>query len=257
MTPQAVAGTKLVCPECRRENESERIFCHDCGARLDRSKLPKAAAVAKSQDEAHARLKSMFDPNRGKLRQNFFFFSKLILGAVIAATLIQMLRQPDVPEVASGANAPMPQPIGIDLEDAASTGRIPVLRYSEEQVNAFLAYTLKSKRGTLSKYVSFDGLIVTFDEGTCRATVERSFYGLSLCTTAFYAPTLQDGNIALRPRGGTIGRLPVHPALMKYTGFLFDDLRPALERERKSIVKLASFELHPKLVVFLPKQPQT
>ena len=29
--------TKLVCPDCRHENEPERIYCHNCGARLDRS----------------------------------------------------------------------------------------------------------------------------------------------------------------------------------------------------------------------------
>src|SRR5207248_2542951 len=30
---------QLTCPECRRDNEAERIYCHDCGARLDRSAL--------------------------------------------------------------------------------------------------------------------------------------------------------------------------------------------------------------------------
>ena len=34
---------KLVCPECQRQNEPERIYCHDCGARLDRSALAKVA----------------------------------------------------------------------------------------------------------------------------------------------------------------------------------------------------------------------
>src|SRR6516225_2034765 len=30
---------QLTCPDCQRENEAERIYCHDCGARLDRSAL--------------------------------------------------------------------------------------------------------------------------------------------------------------------------------------------------------------------------
>ena len=38
--------TKLICPECQHENEPERMYCHSCGARLDRSKLaPTTAAV--------------------------------------------------------------------------------------------------------------------------------------------------------------------------------------------------------------------
>ena len=34
----------LICPECRCENDPKRIYCHDCGARLDRSVLARALA---------------------------------------------------------------------------------------------------------------------------------------------------------------------------------------------------------------------
>ena len=33
--------TKLVCTDCQHENELERIYCHNCGARLDRTKIIK------------------------------------------------------------------------------------------------------------------------------------------------------------------------------------------------------------------------
>ena len=33
--------TKLICPDCQHENELERIYCHNCGARLDRTGLIK------------------------------------------------------------------------------------------------------------------------------------------------------------------------------------------------------------------------
>ena len=64
--------TKLICPECRHENEPERIYCHNCGARLDRSGL--AAADKPPQEgatQAYQRLRKMFDPQRGKLRRTF------------------------------------------------------------------------------------------------------------------------------------------------------------------------------------------
>ena len=38
--------TKLICPECRHENEAERVYCHDCGARLNK---PAAAAARKTK----------------------------------------------------------------------------------------------------------------------------------------------------------------------------------------------------------------
>jgi hypothetical protein len=31
--------TKRVCTECKRENEAQRIDCHNCDAKLDRSAL--------------------------------------------------------------------------------------------------------------------------------------------------------------------------------------------------------------------------
>src|SRR5882724_6469214 len=88
--------TKLICPECRHENESERIYCHSCGARLDRS----AVAVRNSKEEVQAtrhRVRKLFDPRGVKLRAVFFKTIKLTLGAVAAATIVQMILPPDVP----------------------------------------------------------------------------------------------------------------------------------------------------------------
>src|SRR5437899_6298923 len=90
------ATTKLICPECRHENESERIYCHSCGARLDRS----AVAVRNSKEavqETRQRVYKLFDPHRDRLRLSFFKFSKLVLGAGVLAVVIQVILPPDVP----------------------------------------------------------------------------------------------------------------------------------------------------------------
>ncbi len=71
---------KLVCPECQRQNEPERIYCHDCGARLDRSALAKVAPKGEDPKETHRRLHKLFDPGRVKMRLLFFKISKLVLG---------------------------------------------------------------------------------------------------------------------------------------------------------------------------------
>ena len=73
---------KLLCPECRRENEPERIYCHDCGARLDRSSLAKEKSTEEAPKETQRRLRSMLDPRGVVLRQRFFQGSKLLLGAL-------------------------------------------------------------------------------------------------------------------------------------------------------------------------------
>ena len=80
--------TKLVCTECRHENEAERIYCHNCGERLDRSAV---SAQKKAQDpqEVHRRLQKMLGPPN-MARRNFFTVSKLALAAAVVAALVEI-----------------------------------------------------------------------------------------------------------------------------------------------------------------------
>ena len=243
---------KLICPECRRENEPERIYCHDCGARLDRSALAKVVPKGEEPEDTQRRLRSMLDPQRVKIRMMFFKVSKLILGSCALAALVQMFLPPDVPPRVKSADFP-PQ-INLELENASMNHSVTPLRYTEAQVNAYLGNALKSKQTALSKLLQFERAIVNFDEGVCRITAERSLYGYSIFTATSSKVTLQDGKVVASNNGGSIGRLPIHPALMKYGDLVFSDLWTALEREKKSISKMGAIEFHPQAVVLSPKQ---
>ncbi|MFN2476165.1 MAG: hypothetical protein ABR526_07495 [Chthoniobacterales bacterium] len=245
---------KLVCPECRRENEPARIYCHDCGARLDRSALAKAQASAEDPAATHKRVKALFDGRNAKMRARFFQISKLVLSALGAAVVIQMLRPPDLPAVAKAEM--LPRQINLDLESAAMDPRSPGLRYSKAEVNAYLGYALKSKKTALSKVLQFENAVVELGEGFYNLTVERSLFGFSVFTTGSFVPTLQNGVFANNTRGGHLGRLPLHPALMNLVApYLFGDLASVAERERKSISKLSGVEIHPQTLIFGPHQP--
>lgn len=248
---------KLICPECRLENDPLRIYCHDCGTRLDRSGLSQQKSKEEDPKAIQRRVAAMFNPRGALFRRRFFQGSKFVLGAVILAVIVQMFRPPpDVPERPKVSM--FPSPIGMDLENAATNPRAAApLQYSDEQVNSYLVYALKSKQAALSKYLKFERAIVGFEEGYSRLTIQRSLYGVSLFTTISCEASIQDGNIVPVIRGGHIGRMPVHPAVMKFSGILFTDVRAALERERKLIAKLGSIEFHPHAVVFTPKPPQT
>ena len=41
---------RLTCAECKYENEVERVYCHNCGEKLDRSLLPKVDEVKPGDD---------------------------------------------------------------------------------------------------------------------------------------------------------------------------------------------------------------
>jgi hypothetical protein len=242
---------KLICPECRRENEPERIYCHDCGARLDRSALAKAPPKGEDVKETQRRLRTMLDPGRAKMRLLFFKTSKVILGAFVLAAVIQMVLPPDVPPRPKTGDFP-PQ-INLDLENAALNHSTTPLHYTETQVNAYLGGALKSKQAALSSMLNFERAIVKFDETVCSITAERSLFGFSIFTTTSSKVTLQNGTLTAANIGGRIGRLPVHPLLMKYADPLFADLWTALDRERKAVTKMSAIEFHPQAVVLTPK----
>ena len=243
---------KLVCPECQRQNEPERIYCHDCGARLDRSALAKVAPKLEDPKQTQRRLKQLLDPGRVKLRLMFFKISKLVLGACALAVLIQMLRPPiDLPERVKNLEL---QQINLDLENATMNHSAAPLRYTDAQVNAYLANVTKTKQAALSKFLQFERAVVKFDEGVCQITAERSLLGFSVFHAISYNVRLQDGTLTASNNGGSIGRLPIHPMIMKYGDVLFTDLWAVLDREKKSVLKMGAMEFHPKAVILTPKQ---
>ena len=242
---------KLICPECRRENEAERIYCHDCGARLDRTSLAKIAPKGEDAKETQRRLRTMLDPQRAKMRLMFFKISKLVLGAFAAAAVIQMIIPPDAPP--SPKSGEFPPQINLDIENAAMNQSAPPLQYTEAQVNAYLGSALRSKQAALSKLLQFERAFVSFDENVCRVTAQRSLFGLSVFTTTSSKVTLENGTLKASNNGGKIGRLRIHPLLMKYADPLFGDLWTALDRERKAVAKMNAIEFHPQAVVLIPK----
>ena len=229
--------TKLVCGECRHENEAERIYCHNCGERLDRS----AAAAQKPMvdpTETHRRLQKMLEPP-SRVRHNFFAVSKLVLAEVAAAALVEMALPPELP---APTKIVSPQ-IDLDLENAHL--RPSPLEYSQDQINAYLAYRLISKKAALTyPFLTFVRATASFREGACTIGVERSLFGYSIFSRTSHRVDTSAGKIAATNVGGWIGRLPIHPAIMQFGDIIFADLWSALDRERKLIGKMEAVNFH-------------
>jgi hypothetical protein len=242
---------KLVCPECQRQNEPERIYCHDCGARLDRSALAKVAPKMEDPQQTQRRLRQMLDPGRVKMRLMFFKISKVVLGAGVTAALIQMVLPPgETPERVKNIEL---QQINLDLENALASHSATPLQYSETQVNDYFASVVKNKRAVLSKYLQFERAFVKFDEGVFRITVERSLLGFSIYHAISGKVTLQNGTLTAVKNGGSIGRMPIHPMIMKYSDILFADWWAVLDREKKTVSKMGAIEFQPKTVILSMK----
>jgi hypothetical protein len=239
---------KLACAECGHENEAERIYCHNCGARLDRSAVVSKKSAQEGLKETQRRVRRIFDPTRVKIRFWFFRTAKLVLGACATAAVIQMFSPPDVPPPVKPLL--LPSQLNFDLENAVNYHRPAQLHYSEEQVNAYLSYALKVKQSSLDKpLLDFRRVVVGFDEGDVKVTAERAFFGFSLYSGSSYKVKMQDGKLVASNNGGSIGRVPVHPVLMQVMDLIFADVFSALDRERKLVSKMGAIELHAKNVV--------
>ncbi len=244
---------KLVCPECQRQNEPERIYCHDCGARLDRSSLARVAPKIEAPEATQRRLKRLLDPTRARMKYLFFRVCKTILGAAALAGVILVVLPPEVPEK---PKSPELVQITMEIENALATHSTAPIQYNETQINGYLASSLRSKKATLSQVLQFERAIVKFEEKIVRLTVERSAFGFSVYTTTSYRVTLQNGTFTAANQGGKIGRLDIPPMLMEYGGILFQDIFTALDRDKKLVSKMGSIEFHPQQVVLIPKQKE-
>jgi hypothetical protein len=239
--------TKVLCTECRHENEAERIYCHNCGERLDRS-IVIAKQKAPDPQETHRRLQKMLGPPN-RARQNFFAVSKLVLTAAVVAAVVEIALPPELPAPTKS----VPQQIDLDLENAASYQKAGPLEYSQDQINAYLTYRLTSKKTALNNPVlTFVRATASFQENACTIGVERSLFGYSLFSRASYRVDAGAGKIAAANNGGWIGRLPVHPAIMQFADIIFVDLWSALERERKLVGKMGAINFHDGSVSITP-----
>lgn len=246
MTPTMTTTTKVICTECRHENEPQRIYCHNCGERLDRSGVVTQKKVDDAAD-AHRRLQKMMKrPSR--TRQNIFVACKLMLAAVATAGLVQMILPPEFP-----APIKISAPVQMDLELENALLKSAVLTYSQQDVNAYLTYRLAGKKKVLNKpMLDFDRAAVVFKEGRCVIGWERSCFGYPLYSLSSYRVDMTAGKISSVNNGGWIGRMPIHPALMKFADIIFADLRSALDRERKLLTKMDSVAFHDGSVTITP-----
>jgi hypothetical protein len=243
--------TKLICPDCQHENEPERIYCHSCGARLDRSKLvPTAAALGESDVQTQKHLKKMFQRGRGNLKREVLRLAKVLLGAACLAALIVMALPPDLPAAPKSYTfAPM---INMDMVSATSSHQGTALVYNEEQVNSYIAADLRRKDSPAHQgYFPLQRVQVRFDEGLCGINTERQLFGYSIYSGSTYRVKIENSKIISTSTCGYIGRMPIHPGLMKCADIILQKAWDSLARERSSVAKLASIEFHPQSVTLV------
>ena len=133
------SNVTLTCKDCGYVNEAERVYCHNCGNKLDRSLLPKEEDVKKREKPGHARkrIQRMANPGSGLIKREVTALVKTIAYAALVAGLILAVREPD--NVPSKKGDLSMRQVSSELMDAAQSPQPRALAFTQRCIHAGLA----------------------------------------------------------------------------------------------------------------------
>ncbi len=229
----------LPCGQCGYENEAERVYCHNCGAKLDRSLLPKPGDEgdkSETPEQARKRIAKMTNPAKqgSALREIKTAVNVLIYSAILAALFLIAQKPDGVPEESKET---VLTTIAGDMMDATASPQPRRLDLSEADINAYLKQQLKSKDAGVTG-LEFKRAYVSLQPGVMHFGAEESIFGLPVYSGVLYRLEVKDGKFTPTMLGGNFGRLAVHPAAMQYLDFFFQKIWAIMQRDRKNMEKM-------------------
>ncbi len=235
---------RLVCTQCKHENEIERVYCHNCGEKLDRSLLPQIDEVKSAEDQSKnaRKIKSMMNPNRFALARSVKTFVLLLIFAALVAVAYLATQAPaNVPPMKSDRLA------DIEVTEVWSgmmnTRPAVSVALKEFDVNSYLRKTVKGADGALG--TKFERAFAQFEPGVVTVVTQRNAWGLPLYNSVSFKPVLADGKWTADVQKVAIGRLMIPGKLAKLTKLDTVVLSPfskVFEREIKQLDRLATIE---------------
>jgi hypothetical protein len=249
VNPSSTAN--LPCEQCGYLNEPERVYCHNCGSKLDRSLLPKSEEKKQETPEkARKRISKITNPQASSFGREFKALLKTVCYAVLAAAIIQIVRAPD--GVPSAKQESTMRLVSGDMMMALESSSPRQIAFTEDEVNDFLKRKLKKKEG-LVPGVEFSRAFVNLHPGVLRMNSEMSIWGYPVYSGVHYRLDVKDGKFEATIVGGNFGRLPVHPRVMDYADATFSSLWASLQPERKQMDKMGSVKIEDKRINLVTK----
>jgi hypothetical protein len=244
---------KLKCESCGHENEPERVYCHNCGSKLDRSILPKIAEAKAAQeaDVSQRRVKKMMTVRRGAVYNDIKIGIQVtLLSAMVAAMFLVWQKPEDMPESRKDHIPTVPIP---ELWDRLMANPKAIeLALSEDDLNATVRQTLKASDGVAG--IKFVRALVAVEPKLLTVYVERNAWGLPIYSNVTYKTVVADGKVKGEAVGIRIGKLGIHPAA---AGFVSDwavsGIWNAYQKEIKQSDRLSDIRLEDNKAVFVSK----
>lgn len=242
--------------QCGFENDSTRVFCHNCGTRLG---AESATSAATSGTAPAAPVQSGAAPGAGKLyipptqadvpppaktpgrpprkisgqkspassgKLLNAIFSTLVLGAILAA-IIQMFRAPDGIPPRQTPNEAQATDLFQMAESFSSSPYPRALPVTTEQVNNFLSVRIVSDdtADQPAYRPRFSRAFVVPGSGQFKFFVEEKLANWPIYLYLIQVPTVQGTTVMVENVGGGVGRLPIHPKLLPLVQRLVDPVQ--------------------------------
>lgn len=250
---ESASGPNLKCDQCSYENEAERVYCHNCGAKLDRSLLPVGEAHTQkieTPEQARKRIAKMTNPQASAGMRVFKTALNVLLYSALVAALFLIAQKPDdVPEVSRELSD---RSVGGDLMDAASSPKPARLEFTEAEINAYFKQQIKQKDSAVPG-LKFQRAFVNLLPGAIRIGWEQSLFDLPLYSSVLYRLEVKDGKFTPMMLGGSFGRLAVHPKIMEYADVFFQKLWVVLQPQHKQMEKMQSVSVQKGTVTLVTK----
>jgi hypothetical protein len=229
------------CSQCGHENDSTRVFCQECGARLERAPREEPTISAPTKVPAGSRLRGRV-ATTGLAATIFAFFrgvvSTAILAAILAA-LIQMSRQPEDVPPAQVANEVQAGQLLHTVQVLSGSNYARTVDISQAQANNYLAASIVPDPATSHSMfrADFSRAFVVIRSGELKFFVEQRLFGWPIYMYLISVPETAGGKASLRVTGGGVGRMPISPRLMP---LLEGIMRPVIASTSEAVTVLES-----------------
>ena len=221
----------LTCSQCSHENDVTRVFCQNCGMRLERPEGtgPVIAGNTPVAGRPTAKKKKFSFPGGDALGQVLRkFLCGLIFLAIISALLasiVQMARKPDgIPDAKPG-NAAQAGKLFQGIKAFSATIYPRALDLTQDQANNYLSTHIVPDLAAQSGSIfsgQFERAFVVMGNGDAQFFVEQRFRGWPVFLSLTFVPEAGADEVSgaktvtMRVTGGGIGRMRLNVHLLSY-----------------------------------------
>jgi hypothetical protein len=206
----------LTCEKCGYDNELGRIFCHQCGSKLDLSRIKAPGQGGPSLRKKKARKK--LNPVRLAV--------ELAVIAAVLAGIWLLLGVPALPPTEYTAQDYVSAERKVQhLGEIVRQNRPDSVMLSEREINAYLGNLQLQHADSRGLRIEVSGFRARIDNGTITIIFSGDLrigqsFKKPVSVTYTGVPTVSDGKFVLKPAGGAVGRMPIHPIIVENTRFI-------------------------------------